>query len=486
MNACCRGERKGIMEKKSASRRKTLLGVVCVLLGLSAVSCVFDMHYVIENITNREIAYADVIVAIASLLDALFCVRLILHAYDLCKRKRPDTSNAVNRCQSLAIITAGLSIVDTITDSLADNYINTISLIVTVCTVLVIVAYYKLVQGMSHTTFWDGIRAAPQLSPYLAVGDVSTEFTLDEKTGRLRPLKPCTKLSVKVLTADEYLKQAPVQIIQQIMHSLKEVRRSSCIQLGDIVFGNVFIPMEVQEAAGYETNDDLGFSYQFVDGVLTLIMPEEEEGLERVFLAQSLVDQYLDKSTAISFIAEMIVMLVVRVSNWMTIYESRLAKLEENLNDDVYEMPTGFSEFISNARRELGAIQAFCRQTGDMLEDLTQVAKDGGYDRAASQCATISRQIARLALDAADVREFAGEIRASYQERIEVRQNNVMSMLTIVETVFTPLALVTGWYGMNFVNMPELHHPDAYFIVAAILIFLIAAEFSFFKRRRWF
>ncbi|MBR3223874.1 MAG: hypothetical protein IKF78_00950 [Atopobiaceae bacterium] len=59
-------------------------------------------------------------------------------------------------------------------------------------------------------------------------------------------------------------------------------------------------------------------------------------------------------------------------------------------------------------------------------------------------------------------------------------------MLTIVETVFTPLALVTGWYGMNFVNMPELKHPDAYFIVAAVLIFFIALEFSIFKRRRWF
>ena len=141
---------------------------------------------------------------------------------------------------------------------------------------------------------------------------------------------------------------------------------------------------------------------------------------------------------------------------------------------------------MGSVRRELGAIQAFCRQTGDMLEDLTQVARNGGYERAANQCATMSRQIARLALDAADVRDLAGEIRAGFQERIEVRQNNVMSMLTIVETVFTPLVLVTGWYGMNFVNMPELKLHDAYFIVAAALIFIIAAEFAYFKRRRWF
>ena len=71
--------------------------------------------------------------------------------------------------------------------------------------------------------------------------------------------------------------------------------------------------------------------------MLTLIMLED--GVERVFLAQSLVDQYLVKSTSLSFIAEMVVMLALRISNWLSAYESRLLKLGENLNDEVYEMP---------------------------------------------------------------------------------------------------------------------------------------------------
>ncbi len=484
MNIYLQGERKTIMENKSKQRQIRAFLIVNVLIGLSAIQCLVDMCYVIGHISNAEIAYADVIVTVATLLDTLFRVLLVAKAFALYRGKKADTLDAVNMCQSLAIAAAGLCIIDWVVDALADNYIDGASLATTVVTVIVIAAYYRVVNGLSHSTFWDGIRVNPRLEPYLSVGEVATELALDEESGRLRPLKPGEEATVMVLTTDEYLDQAPAYIIQQILHSLNDVRRSSCIQLGDIVFGNVFIPEEVQRAAGFEADDDLGFSYQFLNGRLTLVMPEE--GLERVFLAQSLVDQYLDKSTGISFIPEMIVMLVVRISNWIREYESRLAKLEEHLNDDLYEMPKGFSEFIGNARRELGAIQAFCRQTGDMLEDLTQVAHAGGNERAARQCATISRQIARLALDAEDVRDFAGEIRAGYQERIEVQQNNVMSMLTIVETVFTPLALVTGWYGMNFVNMPELRHPDAYFIVAAILIFFIAAEFSFFKRRRWF
>lgn len=279
---------------------------------------------------------------------------------------------------------------------------------------ILIVAFYRIVGKMEHTTFWDGIRTSEHVEPYLAVCDVATELVIDQDDGLLRPMADGESPDISVVTYEENLNLAPARIIQH------------------------------------------------------------------------LVDQFLVKSTALSLFPEMTTMLAVRVSDWIRTYDERLDKLESNLSDDLHEMPKGFSEFMTNARRELGDIESFCRQTGDMLDDITRVAEAGGYEHAAYQCKTIARQLGRLAEDAEDVRDLAGEIRSGYQERFEVRQNNVMSMLTIVETVFTPLALVTGWYGMNFVNMPELRHPDAYFIVVGILTFLIAIEFAIFKRRRWF
>ena len=34
--------------------------------------------------------------------------------------------------------------------------------------------------------------------------------------------------------------------------------------------------------------------------------------------------------------------------------------------------------------------------------------------------------------------------------------NRIMTVLTIVTVIFMPLTLIAGWYGMNFVYMPEL------------------------------
>jgi len=57
-----------------------------------------------------------------------------------------------------------------------------------------------------------------------------------------------------------------------------------------------------------------------------------------------------------------------------------------------------------------------------------------------------------------------------YLSSVSNKLNQVMKKLTIVATIFMPLTLITGIYGMNFKNMPELYWPYGYF---AILIFMV-------------
>ena len=51
------------------------------------------------------------------------------------------------------------------------------------------------------------------------------------------------------------------------------------------------------------------------------------------------------------------------------------------------------------------------------------------------------------------LREYLVQIRELYQSLIDVQQNKVMSILTVVTTIFLPLTLIAGWYGMNFPNI---------------------------------
>jgi magnesium transporter len=63
--------------------------------------------------------------------------------------------------------------------------------------------------------------------------------------------------------------------------------------------------------------------------------------------------------------------------------------------------------------------------------------------------------------------------------------NEVMKVLTIIATIFIPLTLVAGIYGMNFRNMPELDIPLAYPTVLLSMLFVGLMMVGYFRKKKW-
>ncbi|HEY4392171.1 MAG TPA: magnesium/cobalt transporter CorA [Paenibacillus sp.] len=82
-------------------------------------------------------------------------------------------------------------------------------------------------------------------------------------------------------------------------------------------------------------------------------------------------------------------------------------------------------------------------------------------------------------------RELIGNLREAYQASIANRANEIMRVFTAITTIFIPLTLITGIYGMNFDNMPELHWKYSYYVVLGIMAVLGAGMFYLFRKRDW-
>ena len=96
-----------------------------------------------------------------------------------------------------------------------------------------------------------------------------------------------------------------------------------------------------------------------------------------------------------------------------------------------------------------------------------------------------SHRAGRLHSQTASLREYSLQLHQIYQSKIDLKQNRVMQFLTVVTTVFMPLTLITGWYGMNFHSMPELDAPWAYPAVILVSLAILLAEVLFFRRKKW-
>lgn len=65
------------------------------------------------------------------------------------------------------------------------------------------------------------------------------------------------------------------------------------------------------------------------------------------------------------------------------------------------------------------------------------------------------------------------------------KANQVMKVLAIYSVYFLPITFIAGVYGMNFDNMPELHHKYGYYFTIGGMALVVISTFIYVRRRQW-
>ena len=104
------------------------------------------------------------------------------------------------------------------------------------------------------------------------------------------------------------------------------------------------------------------------------------------------------------------------------------------------------------------SVMGLNRMSGPQAHLVGQIAL-GTYPRLADQ-AMLFRDIhdhqVWIGEQIADLRERANHAVNMYHSALSIKQNETMRVLSIVASIFLPLTLLAGIYGMNFQHMPEL------------------------------
>ena len=160
-------------------------------------------------------------------------------------------------------------------------------------------------------------------------------------------------------------------------------------------------------------------------------------------------------------------------------YEKRIMDLEEGVMDGKIQ---GFQNAIMPIRRELLTLRSYYDEIMDMGKQLEENENGFFAKKQVKYFGVISDRADRLMSKASQLLEYAQQVKEAYQAQIDARQNSNMQFLTVLSTIFFPLTLITGWFGMNFKDMPGLE--NGYPAVMALSIVIIVICILIFKKKK--
>ena len=163
-------------------------------------------------------------------------------------------------------------------------------------------------------------------------------------------------------------------------------------------------------------------------------------------------------------------------------YEKELDSIEDDMMDMSTE--TGLTR-VNEIRSDLRELRIHYEQLIDMGQELTENENNFFKAENTRYFRLFTDRVTRLYDTASSLRDYTMQLRDMYHTQIDVKQNRIMTLLTVVTTIFMPLTLIVGWYGMNFRYMPELQTKWGYPGVIVLSLAIIIGGLWFFKKKKW-
>ena len=164
-------------------------------------------------------------------------------------------------------------------------------------------------------------------------------------------------------------------------------------------------------------------------------------------------------------------------------YDHTLDELEDRILDGNTE---GVLEQIAEIRNDLRDLKIHYTQLIDVCQEFEENENHFFKDENERYFHLVAQRIERLLEMLLTLVDFTIQLREFCQSKIDEKQNRNLAFLTIISSIFMPLTLIAGWYGMNFKYMPELDKVWAYPLVFVVSVMIVVVCIVFFKKNKWF
>ena len=162
--------------------------------------------------------------------------------------------------------------------------------------------------------------------------------------------------------------------------------------------------------------------------------------------------------------------------------EARIEKLEEDIL--MHTKKSHLSEIIG-LRSEILWLKKMLGPQKEVINTLNKKDLRLIDDQLQKYFSDIYENAVKISETFETYRDLMGNLREAYQSSIANRANEIMRVFTAITTIFMPLTVITGIYGMNFDNIPEIHTKYGYFGVIGAMVTLGCGMLVVFRKKEW-
>jgi len=159
----------------------------------------------------------------------------------------------------------------------------------------------------------------------------------------------------------------------------------------------------------------------------------------------------------------------------------------DRMEDQVFEQPSQHTMFgILQLKKDIMTVRRIASYQREMLNRLARgefaplITKDETlYYR------NVYDHLVRMTDLADSYRDVVTGLLDAYLSVTSNNLNKVMKVLTIISTIFLPLSVITGFFGMNFRYLPLAEWEEGVLITSLLMLCVAVGMLWFFRQKKW-
>ena len=153
------------------------------------------------------------------------------------------------------------------------------------------------------------------------------------------------------------------------------------------------------------------------------------------------------------------------------------------LRDEAHE---DFTTTLLDLKNRLLSAHNYYEQLLDITEAVEENENDIFDTDSLMYISNMGKKIVRLREDVDALSNMVVHLQDAYSSYLDMNLNKTMKFFTVITSIFFPLTIIVGWYGMNFQSMPEFYWRYGYLYVILLSIIVVLVLVLVGKRKKWF